>query len=92
MFSDKLLRQLRNDIQIHHLMQVYLKIPLSFRDGFYRFRCPNCLEMNTGINPQTNLARCFLCMQNLNPIDIVMVQRKRSFREAVGFLVKTLKI
>ncbi|WP_208596420.1 hypothetical protein [Desulfonatronospira thiodismutans] len=40
----------------------------------------------TACNPRTNLARCFRCERNFNPIDLVMVVKGLNFREAVEFL------
>ena len=80
------LRHLRNDIPINDVIQHYLDIPTKFREGFLRFLCPVCAEFNTATNPATNLARCFTCSRNFNPIDIVMVVRKCSFLAAVEFI------
>ena len=41
-------------------------------------------------NPKTNLARCFRCEQNFNPIDLTMLERQYDFREAVAFLAEFL--
>ena len=80
------LRHLRNDIPINNVIQHYLEIPTKFREGFLRLLCPVCAEFNTAANPSTNLARCFTCSRNFNPIDIVMAVRKCSFLDAVEFI------
>ncbi len=51
-----------------------------------RFRCPVCHGFHTATNPKTNLARCFECQINFNPIDLVMAVTAQSFVETVEFL------
>ena len=77
------LRELRNEIPIAEVIEAHLRLPSKEREGFLRFLCPLCREFNTAINPKTNLARCFRCERNFNPIDIVMVVEGCSFLEAV---------
>jgi DNA primase len=84
--SASLLRQLRNDIPIDEVIGVHLGVPAKHRDGVFRFLCPLCNEFNTATNPTTNLARCFRCTKNFNPIDLVMVVRRCPFLEAVRLL------
>lgn len=80
------LRQLRNDIPIAKVIELHLDIPAKLRDGVFRFLCPLCRDFNTATNSNTNLARCFRCARNFNPIDLVMVVRDCTFLEAVRFL------
>jgi DNA primase len=87
--SEQLLRSLRNDILIDDVIQLYLDIPTKRREGALRFVCPLCREMNTATNPKTNLARCFTCSKNFNPIDIVIAARKCTFTQAVHQLQST---
>ena len=84
------LRQLRNEIEIEELISAHLKIPAKTTEGLFRFLCPLCREFNTATNPRTNLARCFRCERNFNPIDIVMIERDCDFLEAVRELDKLL--
>lgn len=56
------------------------------RDGRFRFLCPLCHAFDTATNPATNLARCFPCQRNFNPIDLVMTVKRYSFMDAVRFL------
>ena len=84
--SDKHLHYLRNEILINTVIERYLNLPHKFRDSFLRFLCPLCHEFNTATNPATNLARCFRCKKNFNPIDLVMAEKRCSFLEAVSFL------
>ena len=80
------LRRLRNEVDIKELISVHLEIPGKISEGYFRFLCPLCREFNTATNPKTNLARCFRCERNLNPIDVVMVQRQCDFLDAVAYL------
>jgi DNA primase len=85
-FSAATLRKLRNDIPIHRLIGDVLDIPCKVREGYFRFLCPLCSDFNTATNPKTNLARCFRCERNFNPIDIVMLEKRINFVEAVEYL------
>lgn len=87
--SDDELRQLRNAVDIDHLI-VRLGVPSKRRDGYLRFLCPHCADFHTATNPETNLARCFRCKVNFNPIDLLMVERRLSFLEAVAELRRIL--
>jgi len=84
--SPQLLRSLRNDIPIEKLIINGLKIPNKRSEGFLRFLCPACGQFNTATKKETNLARCFRCQKNFNPIDMVMVEHGKKFLEAVKFL------
>ena len=85
-FSRNLLFRLRNDIPVHFLITRVLDIPSKISEGYLRFLCPLCSEFNSAINPQANLARCFRCCKNFNPIDLVIAVRDCSFVDAVRFL------
>jgi DNA primase len=87
MYSKKMLRQLRNEIPIATLIGDILKMPSKISEGYFRFLCPVCKEFNTATNPKTNLARCFRCEKNYNPIDMVMTVEHLNFREAVEYLI-----
>lgn len=89
-FSAHLLRALRNRIPIADLIGNDLDLPSKESEGYLRFLCPVCSEFNTATNPLTNLARCFRCSRNFNPIDMVMTVRECSFVEAVEGLKKLL--
>jgi DNA primase len=80
------LRKLRNDIPIARLIGDVLGIPCKVQEGYFRFLCPHCSDFNTATNPKANLARCFRCQRNYNPIDIVMLDKRLNFVEAVEFL------
>ena len=85
-----MLRRLRNEIPITLVIAEFLKLPTKVSEGYFRFLCPLCTEFITATNPKTNLARCFLCEKNFNPIDMVMVAKQVSFSKAVDYL-KSIK-
>jgi len=85
-YSVALLRRLRNDVPINTILRDYLQIPCKVSEGILRFLCPICSDFNTATNPRTNLARCFRCARNFNPIDIVMLVKAISFRDTVEAL------
>jgi len=86
-YPKELLWKLRNEIPIAHLIADVLDVPTKISEGYLRFLCPHCREFNSATNPQTNLARCFRCKTNFNPIDFVMALRRSNFLEAVEFLL-----
>jgi hypothetical protein len=89
-FSDDELFELRNNIPIEVLIRDVLSIPAKVSEGYLRFLCPICHEFQTATNPRTNLARCFRCERNFNPIDMVMRERAMGFIESVDYLKKVL--
>lgn len=86
MYSKQELYQLRNEIPITVVIADVLEIPSKMIDGYFRFLCPLCSEFMTATNSKTNLARCFRCQKNFNPIDITMAANKYTFKEAVEYL------
>jgi hypothetical protein len=85
-FSAQHLRTIRNNVPIGKVMEECLQVPSKITRGILRFCCPLCREFDTAINPRTNLARCFSCEKNFNPIDMVMAVRNTGFTESVNFL------
>jgi hypothetical protein len=85
-FTGDELFKLRNFIPIDRLIEDNLNIPSKQSEGFFRFLCPLCNEFQTATNPATNLARCFLCERNFNPIDLVMIVKGVGFIESVNYL------
>jgi DNA primase len=85
-YSKAMLRSLRNDIPVTVLIEQFLKLPCKMSQGYFRFLCPICSEFVTATNPKTNLARCFRCEKNFNPIDLVMVVKNYPFKDAVEYL------
>jgi DNA primase len=78
---------MRNNIPISIVIADVLEMPSKTTEGYFRFLCPLCNEFNTATNPKTNLARCFGCRRNFNPIDMVMVVKRMNFKEAVEYLM-----
>lgn len=85
-FSHDFLKKLRNDIAVDLLIADVLKLPCKYSEGYFRFLCPICSDFHTSVKPQTNLARCFRCKRNFNPIDMVMTVNNLSFIDTVRFL------
>ena len=84
--SKQHLRELRNRIEIIPLIADVLEIIYKTHDGRFRFMCPECHDFDTAVNTNTNLARCFRCERNFNPIDMTMSVKRYSFIQAVRFL------
>lgn len=90
-YSSALLRSLRNEIPIETVVIYLLNMEIKPACKLLRFRCPRCYNFHTAINSKSNLARCFDCKKNFNPIDMVMAVGSLSFIEAVKFLKEHLK-
>ena len=84
-YTDIFLRRLRNEIDIDMVIST-LALETRKSTKYRRFRCPSCHGFHTATNPKTNLARCFDCKINFNPIDLVMAVTAYSFVETVEFL------
>jgi len=85
------LRELRNRIEMIPLIAEVLDLIYKTHDGRFRFMCPLCHDFDTAVNPATNLARCFRCQRNFNPIDMVMTVKRYSFMQAVRYLQPILE-
>ena len=86
LYSKEFLRMLRNEIPIAMLIADLLNLENKVSEGYFRFLCPICSEFNTATNQKTNLARCFRCGKNFNPIDMVMEVKRVGFIDAVQCL------
>jgi DNA primase len=86
MITKEELRILRNEVPINLIIADVLDIPWKVSEGYFRFLCPFCSEFNSSTNPKTNLARCFTCKTNFNPIDMTMAVKKYRFIDAVDFV------
>lgn len=80
------LRMLRNDIPIDEVIVDLLNLEVQKDRKTIRFRCPLCYNFHTATNHKTNLARCFDCQKNFNPIDMVITVGNCGFVDAVKFL------
>ena len=85
-YSANLLRMLRNKIPINEVITDLLNLKVRYVNSTMRFRCPLCHNFHTATNHDTNLARCFDCQKNFNPIDLVMTVGRCSFVNAVQIL------
>lgn len=85
-FSSEELYAVRNNIPVRFVIEEVLELPWKMMGKTYRFLCPQCNEFQPTINRSTNLSRCFLCKDNFNTIELVMLARKTSFVEAVQLL------
>lgn len=85
-FSKEFLFSIRNHIPLAEVIEKFLRLPCKSSEGQFRFLCPNCRELRAIVNPRTNLARCFLCEQNYNVIDLVMIVKQVKFIRAIEFL------
>ncbi len=87
LYTDDFLRMLRNKINIDQVINI-LGLETRYSKTIHRFRCPLCHCFHTATNPKTNLARCFDCETNFNPIDLVMAITRRNFVDTIEFLKK----
>lgn len=81
---------LRNEIPIDEVIVDLLNLEQRNNHKMLRFRCPLCQGFHTATNHKTNLARCFDCQKNFNPIDLIMTVGNCGFLDAVEFLKKRI--
>ena len=87
-FSDTDLRRLRNKVPVRWVIETLLQLPRKEVEGVFRFLCPLCSEFQTSTNLRTNLARCFLCEKNFNPIELLMADKGLNFVQSVNLLLQ----
>ena len=85
-YTTDFLRMLRNQIPINEVIIDLLNLEVRNDHELLRFRCPLCYNFHTATNYQTNLARCFDCKKNFNPIDLVITVAHCGFLDAVKIL------
>ncbi|MCP5014686.1 MAG: hypothetical protein GY938_05305 [Ketobacter sp.] len=85
-YTADFLRMLRNQIPINEVIIDLLNLEVRNDHELLRFRCPLCDNFHTATNHKTNLARCFDCKNNFNPIDLVMTVENCGFLDAVKIL------
>ena len=73
-FSSGELSFLRNRIPINWVIENLNGSPRQKTNSKISFACPISGGFDTSINSVHNLARCFSCRQNFNPIEFVMHQ------------------
>ena len=91
-FSERALRELRNEIPVEELIENHLRMPVRRASGRFRFSCPIGSGYDTSVLYEKNLARCFSCQKNFNTIDLTMsltsldfvgaVERLRQYRKS----------
>ena len=89
-FQKKFISDLRNSIPINDVVTRLLNMEYKHREGNLRFLCPLCSDFHTSTKESTNLARCFRCRKNFNPIDLTMAHRELGFKETCLFLTPFL--
>jgi hypothetical protein len=85
-FSSKELRFLRNRVPIDRVVETLFGTPKPNSNTKRLFACPICGASDTSVNAVHNLARCFSCRRNFNPIELVMHQLKIGFVDGVKWL------
>ena len=79
------LRRLRNDVPVE-LVFDELRLDSRWRGQRREFRCPKCYGMHVAVHDRVNLARCFRCQRNYNPIDLLMLVPGLKFPDAIRHL------
>jgi len=85
-FSPEELTFLRNQVPVDCVIENLLELPTRRNHDKLSFACPVCGGFDTSINTADNLARCFACRQNFNPIELVMYQLQIGFVQSVKWL------
>jgi hypothetical protein len=85
-FSPQELAFLRNEIPIEHVIVSFLSLQHRRDSDKLRFACPLCGGFDTSIQLKTNLARCFACKRNFNPIEMVMAHLRLGFAQSASWL------
>ena len=88
--SPSTLRRIRNNIPIKDCIMNLLNIEHKFREGHLRFLCLLCQDMHTSTSPYQNLALCFRCKKNFNPIDLYMLSTSQKFTRVIVQLERML--
>ena len=89
MYSKSLLWDLRTKLPMSLVLanlENNLLIPFKESEGYIRFLCPICNEMQATVNPKNNLSHCFSCKKNFNNIDLLMF-KGYSFSNSVEILI-----
>ncbi len=90
-YPSAFLYKIRNHIPIDKVITNLLNLELHRTSKLLRFRCPRCHNFHTAIKAKINLARCFDCNKNFNPIDLVMAVGNLTFIEATEYLKEKAK-
>lgn len=76
----------RNRVLIDGVIENLNGFPRQKTNSKTPFACPMFGGFDTSINSVHNLARCFSCRQNFNPVEFVMHQLKISFVDSVKWI------
>lgn len=85
MISADHLRRLRNDVPVVDVI-LDLHVESTRRGSRANFRCPDCGRFRLLLHKRENLAHCFSCGKNFNPIDFAMAVGNLRFRDAVRYV------
>jgi len=85
-YSSKTLHDLRNLIPVDDVVKNILNMDFKYIEGHLRFICPDCFDRHTSTNLKSNLARCFRCQVNYNPIELYMKVHQTDFKHSVNVL------
>jgi hypothetical protein len=89
-FTSGQLTFLRNQVPIIWVIEALPELATHHAEGKLHFCCPVCHRFGTSVNAGHNLARCFDCQKNFNPIELVMHQLQISFVESVKWLLQRM--
>ncbi len=91
-FAPEELTFLRNRVPIDRVIEILPDLAGRNKNGQPSFVCPLCGALTTSINAAHNLARCFSCRRNFNPIELVMHHLKIGFVDSVKWLQKNIAV
>ena len=91
-FSSEELHGLRNRVPIEQVLETLRVRYEKDSNDKLSFSCPICGGWDTAIHAAHNLARCFSCRKNFNPIELVMHQLKTGFVDSVKWLQDRMPI
>lgn len=91
-FSPEELSFLRNRVPIDRVIGILPDLAGRNKNGQPSFVCPLCGAPDTSINAAHNLAKCFSCGRNFNPIELVMHRLSIGFVDSVRWLQKHMPV
>lgn len=89
-YEKSILYGIRNKIPVDDVIIGFLGLDHRFHEGHLRFQCPRCSDRHTTTRNKNNLARCFRCKFQMNPIDLLMEVKGFHFQQAVAILARML--
>lgn len=91
-YPPSLIRKIRNEVPINKVITQLLHLEVKKTNDLLRFKCPLCSRFHTATSLKNNLARCFDCEANFNPIDIVITVTSLPFTQTIEVLLKKFPI